>query len=273
MDGSRKVVAIVVPHPDDLEILVGHIVLYFLKHNYRVIEILMTWGEYGVINRFKHNGDKLKGKPLRKIRKKENYHAKTAYGYDNDGLPRVETIPLNYIDGHVPVSFESIHNLLQIFESLKPTVIIGPDPVYSIDWHVDHMACAYNTYFAVKNLNNSLFLKSYCLYQSYKPNLFLPIYQENWVILQKAHLAHKSQMRPVTIKILLTLHRTLLIFYHRKKTRLRRINLQKISITGTMGKISTLVDWIIYFLLHNNKPDNTLYSPTPEQLGLTIEPL
>ena len=274
MSGSRKVVAIVVPHPDDLEILVGHTVLYFLRHGYRVVEILCSWGEYGVVNRFKNHGDRLKGFYLRKIRQKENSQAKTAYGFFPDGSPCVQTIPLSYIDGHVPTSKKAIARLQNIFNNLNPAIIIGPDPVFSIDWHVDHMACAYNVYFAVRQLLNSraTYLERYLLFQSFRPNYYLPIYRENWGILEKAHLAHRSQLTPFTVKLLLALHRRLLWVSRRGKTRLRNINLKELPFFAPIGQNSSLLDYIIYGLLGKRLPANETYLPEPDKLGLVVDP-
>ena len=69
-------VVIIVPHPDDLEVLNAHTTLYFVNKGFQVYEILMTGGKYGFQNRFSKERNRINGFILQKIRAKENAAAK-----------------------------------------------------------------------------------------------------------------------------------------------------------------------------------------------------
>ena len=115
---QRPCVTIIVPHPDDLEVLTNHFVQYFIAKDFQVYEILFSWGEYGVVNRFDIHEDSLKGKKLRKIRKLENAASKAEYGYFSNGDPHVITIPMGYIDGLFPFRKNPLKGFLKWWRNL-----------------------------------------------------------------------------------------------------------------------------------------------------------
>ena len=258
-----KVAAIVVPHPDDFDILVGHPAQYLIKHGFKVYEILMTGGEYGLVNRGLEEFAHLKGKPLRKIRKMENDEAKRRYGVNPNGEQIVKTVPLGYIDGYSPFNRKSVKRLAKVFKFLSPSIIMGPDPLYSIDWHHDHMMAADNTYFAVREVQNELKLSHYYAFQTYNPNIFIP--EQSWDIFQQSLEAHRSQLTPLSILIMKSFLKN--IFYRLKR---HRVGLRLISFEIPQN-ISSLLNRIKHHLFCGKTPavpDRSLYFPQPEKLGL-----
>lgn len=270
---SSKIAFIIVPHPDDLEILVGHTTQYLIKHGFQVIEILMSWGEYGIVNRFEKTGEHLKGIPLRTIRIKENSNAKNCYGRFPEGKPKVSTIPMMYIDGFVPFNTKSIDRLYQLFIQYKPQIILGPDPIYALDYHVDHLATGRIVYGAVKKyiVSHELNPKvKYGLYQTFRPNFGCPL--QSWDVLEHAFVAHRSQMTPFLTHILLGALKTLIFPWRCNRFKLRMIDQDSLIRTGFKEKNKTLFDKIMYCLLHSTANNEDLYRPLPAELGLEIDP-
>jgi LmbE family N-acetylglucosaminyl deacetylase len=264
---ARKRICIVVPHPDDFDLLVGHTAQLFLQRDWQVYEILMTFGEYGVVNRFGDKANQLKGKFLQRLRTIENSRSKTSYGTFSDGTPRVLTIPMGFFDGHVPFNNNSVSKLQNVFRHIQPSVIIGPDPVYSIDWHIDHMATARNCFFAVVNLPPKERPKKFFLFQTFRANWHWPI--QSWNVFIQANLYHRSQMSPLLIQLMASALKTLYVLFRKNKTGLRTIDLhQEKGKLIEINRFSYLSDWLFYALLFGNKPNPSLYSPSPQDLGL-----
>jgi len=264
---------VIVPHPDDLEILVGHTIQYLINHNFRVYEVLMSWGEYGIVNRFAKTGARLKGLPLRAIRIKENNNAKKSYGQFQDGSPKVQTIDMMYIDGFVPFNHKSVSRLYNIFEKMKPEIILGPDPIYAVDYHVDHLATGRNVYAAVRKYISSTNQKTkvkYGLFQTYRPNFGGPL--QSWELLIKAFNAHRSQMSPLSTHILLYFLKYLVFPWRQFQFRLRMIDLEQLKLNGFTEKGKTVIDKIMYFLLNSTINNEELYRPLPAELGLKVDP-
>jgi LmbE family N-acetylglucosaminyl deacetylase len=273
IENSRKSVFIIVPHPDDLEILAGHAVNYFLDLGYQIYEILFSFGEYGVVNQLRKSDqvDRIKGLNLRKIRKKENFNAKQAYGHFSDGTARVITIPMTYIDGHVPFNQKSVRRIQELIKKIKPSVIISPDPLYSIDWHHDHMNTGRTAYYAVKKIEPKFFPQQFLLFQTFKPNYRLPINSIFYATLKKAHQAHRSQLSPLGIKLMLGFHRYLVSPFRAKKQLFRKVELEDFNqYDRKYNKLQSLKDKIMYYMLNFTHSVESTYIPSPTELGLDI---
>jgi len=270
---SPKIAFIIVPHPDDLEILVGHTTQYLVKQGFQVIEILMSWGEYGIVNRFEKTGERLKGIRLRNIRIKENTHAKNYYGHFPDGTSKVRTIPMMYIDGFVPFNNKSIERLYNLFKQYKPQIIIGPDPIYAIDYHVDHLATGRNVYAAVKKYllsTDSRPRVKYGVFQTFRPNFTGPL--QSWAVLEHAFNAHRSQMTPILTHILLGALKNIIYPWRCNHFKLRMIDQNSLIRNGFKEKNKKIFDKIMYCLLHSTANNEDLYRPLPTELGLEIDP-
>ena len=265
----RKIAVIVVPHPDDLDILVGHTTVYYTTHNYQVIEVLSNWGEYRLVNRLGKAGNHLKGKRLASIRKKENSNAKKEYGNFPDGSPRVITFPLDYIDGYVPSGPRSVARFQRLLKILKPAVVVGPEPVFSYDWHHDHMAAAYMVHFGVKGLSDTPWLKQYLLYQTFRANYRLPKLPETWDVLSKTLNAHHSQLTPFGIKLIVVMQRLVAFFRGKSRNLLRRVDIKQLrQKNAKMARFTSFWERILHSLLAPTRNDASIYLPKPEELGL-----
>ena len=223
----------------------------------------MTTGEYGLVNRGAEDLERFKGPLLRKIREKENNQAKQEYGLNDANKPRVSTILMRYIDGYVPFNLESVERLKSVFDGLNPSIVIGADPVFSIDWHHDHMASAYNTYFAVKKYQETHKKIPYSVYQTFKPDTFIPT--QSWEIFESTLSAHKSQMTPLGIRIMRSFMENVFYRFRRQKFGLRKISFENPkSIIGVKN-------YALYSIFSGNTPaipEKDLYFPSPEELGL-----
>jgi LmbE family N-acetylglucosaminyl deacetylase len=264
----RPRICIIVPHPDDLDILVGHTVQSFIKVGFRVFELLMTGGEYGIANRFTDTGDRLKGKWLQRVRIRENTASKLTYGTFEDGLPKVITIPMGYIDGYVPFNARSVAFLKNTIRKINPAAVIGPDPVFSIDWHRDHMATARNMYCAMQRLlDEKASIRHYWVFQSFQPQRMWPF--ESWDLFIRACVAHRSQMTPLGTKLLAGFFRCWKKILYNNRQSLREIHLKDLRAKKDQREFTRVWQKIIYVLLKGTNQSNRLYEPTPTELGLS----
>lgn len=273
---KRKCACIVVPHPDDFEILVAHTAIALFSANYQVYEILMSGGEYGIANRFKSTGQRIKGIKLYKIRLKENESAKTIYGTFADGMLHVISLRMDYIDGFIPFSKRAVNRLKNLLEFLHPTFVVGPDPYFSTDLHPDHLATARTTFFAVKEMQQSLRPRFLFFYQSFKTNFGIPT--QSWMMIANANNAHRSQMVPIQIKIFIFLLKRLIFPYRRNRAILRRFDVRQFDLSMNWTEhLSSFRDYILYAITNIAKKmgfaaSASLYFPTPQELGLNTEP-
>ena len=153
--------------------------------------------------------------------------------------------------------------LNKLILEISPIILIGPDPIYSIDCHPDHIAVGRNLYITYYNLQNQFKPKFYFLYQTFKPNLFFPI--QSWDIWKKAFSHHKSQFDQFNLKKL----KFLVVFYSsiwgRLKSPLRKLNFEK-------QKNKTYLNWFekiifqLFFIFSNKK--KSYYQPHHLKLDL-----
>jgi LmbE family N-acetylglucosaminyl deacetylase len=272
---KRKCACIVVPHPDDFEILNAHTALALIHENYQIYEILMSGGEYGIQNLGK-KAQRIKGKILQRMRYFENRVSKRNYGTFADGTPCVISIRMDYIDGFVPFSSKSVNRLKKLFQDLQPKIIVGPDPVYTTDLHEDHVATARITFFAVKSLPKIAYPKQFFLFQSFRNNFGMS--PQSWSQIAAVNNAHRSQMTPISIKVFIFLMRYFLFPLRRNKTILRRYDVARFnSAKNWSDHIQTFRDKFVYaFTIIVKKvvigTTPSLYLPLPAELGLKIDP-
>jgi len=273
---NRKCACIVVPHPDDFEILNAHTALALIAANFQVYEILMSGGEYGIVNRFARTGDRIKGKILQKMRFIENRQSKQHYGTFSDGMPCVISLRMDYIDGFIPFTKKSVNRLKTVIQFLQPSIVIGPDPLYTTDLHSDHLATARNTFFAVKWLRKVDRPRYLFFFQSFHNNFGMR--PQSWATVSSVNLAHRSQMAPLDIKIFIFCMRYLIFPFRRNRTILRKYPVSRFEDPNNwMDSIQNVKDWFLYgitllaqrFIIQTT---NLLYFPHPTELGLKIEP-
>ena len=154
-------------------------------------------------------------------------------------------------------------------EKLNPQIILGPDPFYSIDWHHDHMAVAYNVFFVANWFKKAQWeqdkkkVKYYC-YQTYHSNRAIPKF--SFEVFKQASLQHRSQMTPLTIRLLGRLLRMIVFPLRRNQSRLREI--KSLKDYGTLNAWTSMM----HSLMGKIQTDAELYSPGPDQLDLDVDP-
>ncbi len=174
---------------------------------------------------------------------------------------------MDYIDGHVPFTKKSVDRLFKVLIDIDPSLVIGADPVYSIDWHTDHMATAYNSYFAVKIYRKTSKIVGYFLYQSFKPNAHFP--EQSWDVFERTLLPHRSQMTPMGVKLMRNFLEK--IYYPLK---CHKIGLREVDF-GNPRNVRSMMDKIKYSLFSGKTPaipSPDLYHPSPQELGLNPDP-
>jgi LmbE family N-acetylglucosaminyl deacetylase len=263
-----------VPHPDDLEVLNAHGVLYFINKGFQVYEVLMTGGEYGVQFRFSKEGKALKGLKLQRIRAYENLASKRAYGNFPDGSPHVISIPMHYVDGFVPLTKKSINRIQRLIEQIQPEIIISPDSVYAIDYHHDHLATGRIVLFVLRKIQHSYLPKAYFTFQSFRSSAKFPL--QSWDMVERVNLAHKSQMSPLMIKLLRMLVQRIYFPWRRNYASVHQVSLRDLrKDPPRFETYPKLIDRIFYAFMNHAFPVPTIentYFPSPADLGLEIDP-
>jgi LmbE family N-acetylglucosaminyl deacetylase len=222
----------------------------------------------------KEEGLRLKGLKLQKIRANENHIAKNAYGTFPDGTPHVISIPMHYIDGSVPFSKKSIARLQKVIEQIHPEIVFSPDSMYAIDWHKDHIATGRNILFALKSISSQSAPKAFFVFQSFRSSVKFPL--QSWEMIQRVNLAHKSQMSPLMIKLIIFMVQRLYFPWRRNKASVHQISLRNLrNHPARFENHNRLSDRIIYAWMNKAFPVPTVentYFPSAEELHLKLDP-
>lgn len=200
---SKKTAVIVVPHEDDMEVLSFHSVYNLIQSGYRIIEVVMTDGRYGLeTGKFAvPKKPEFAGERLMRIRSKELKEAAKTWGKDSEGNDHVEAICLKYCDGFLPVNRRSIAKVRDIILKYKPEITIGMDPFFPIDHHHDHINTGRNYYFALKSLPPDQRPKKMYMIQSFKNDTHIPL--GSFKLQEKIKLCYRSQLSPLIIKLMI----------------------------------------------------------------------
>ncbi|MBD3350273.1 MAG: hypothetical protein GF364_02190 [Candidatus Lokiarchaeota archaeon] len=264
----EKVAVVVVPHEDDMEILGFHAVHWLIQQNYKIIEIVMTDGRFGL--EMGSDGKPLKpefgGQRLKKIRRREMLCAAKNYGRKETGENYVDVVFMDYVDGFLPLNHKSIERLKQIILKYKPQVTIGMDPFYPIDSHHDHLNTGRNYYFALKSITPSERPEQMYYIQSYKNDVSIPM--GSFDLQKKVLRCHQSQLSPLKIKYMGLMKYIYIIrslFHPEHKIKAMR----RVTFNLEENTIETIGEKIMFSIAFNlvktsyNEYEN-LYKPLPK---------
>lgn len=193
--GNNKTVLFIAAHPDDIEFFASYLCMESVNRSLDVHQLLSCCDEYGT------SRNEFKGKRIRKIRRAEMIKAAGIYSEFLKTKNKVKLHWMDYIDGHVPFNPDSVKRMKDFILKIKPSIIVGPDPIYCFDKHRDHIATAKNFLGALKEISinypNTL-PKNILLYQTLYPNVFLNLKRKYRKGCFKAWHTHRSQNDIVT---------------------------------------------------------------------------
>ncbi|MHA1339912.1 MAG: PIG-L deacetylase family protein [Promethearchaeota archaeon] len=265
----QKVAMIIVPHEDDMEILGFHAVAALIKAGFKIIEIVMTDGCFGLAGTKKSIPFKpeFAGSRLRKIRKKEVECAARAYGKNEKGEPHVEVIIMGYADGFLPFNKRSVKKLKDLILKYKPIITIGMDPFFAMDHHHDHLNTGRNYFFALRSIKPELRPKRMYYIQSWKNDVYVPL--GSLKLHRKVLNCHKSQLTPLKIKFVSRVSRFLhLYIYYNGKVQ-KCAGLRTVSFEYKHNILKSLKNRMLYAISFNLVKTTiynymNLYKPVPK---------
>ena len=173
-------------HPDDLEFSCCQLMHYLNtknkgKHTIKVAS--MTKGEFGL----PANYDKYKGVPLAKVRARELLNALNVHKISPENIHF-----FGYIDGYVKFNNETIQSVRKYLEKERPDVIFGPEPMYTLYQHPDHVNTGKVLFFILYNKLIESIPKLF-YFTALNPNYFFPFKEENIHLANKLLDIHQSQ--------------------------------------------------------------------------------
>jgi LmbE family N-acetylglucosaminyl deacetylase len=178
MSSEPIISCFVSPHPDDIELYCGGMLLDHAARNDSLAVIMMTNGGFGSRNPL------YRGEVLEKIRKQE---ALTRYAL----LDNVNLIFAEFKDGHVRQNTESVTKITLILQQIKPDIIYLPEfiPALSERGHCDHLHTGKIIMEASQHLDYPLKLRCYHSKAINYIHAIDPFFKENNQALQ----CYKSQ--------------------------------------------------------------------------------
>jgi len=196
------------PHPDDIEIGVPFQYINGVRRGDKIIEVLMTNGEFGT------DRDEFKGKRLVKIRAKELENSNNILIKNINPNNRIKLIRLGYIDGHLPFTNKTIQRITDLIKQESPHIIFTCDPWYVQDYHPDHVNTGRLVYFALKRLKKSELPLKVFYYYTTKADTYLKCNWSDFKIVKLMQSQHKSQYSPFENKIFITIYNKLSVIKH-----------------------------------------------------------
>ncbi|MHA1276850.1 MAG: PIG-L deacetylase family protein [Candidatus Helarchaeota archaeon] len=193
------------PHPDDIEIGCPFAYLEALRLRYKVIEIIMTNGEFGT------ERDEFKGIRIARIRKMELRKANLVF--EKETKNRIKVIRMGYVDGYLPINKKILNTIIQLIQAERPQIIFCPDPVFPQDFHPDHINTGKLIYYSLFKLKKSELPRVF-YYYSVRTKFYLKCKWKDFKILQAALSEHKSQISPLGLKAIINLYKKVSIFRH-----------------------------------------------------------
>ncbi len=262
-DGScneRRIMRILFfsPHPDDIEFAMASTEVQLVKKGHEVIEACFTADEYGT------SDNEFKGERISRIRRWEMREAARVVGIH-------ELYWLGYIDGYSRFDVGSVKKIRDFLLRINPDVIFAPDPIYSIDNHVDHI----NLGKTVCHVWARLKKKPPCLlYYTYRPNYYVKSkYCEQAKEAFKKHIS-QGFSNPLFLKAS-WLVRFIFGFFTPHAIfpeTFRILGVEQMKGYQNPVRPPPLVKRFINWLFKNAAlkfmPEEELYLPTPEELGL-----
>lgn len=237
-------------HADDSEFCCGNTEVMLAK-KYEVYIACMTGDEYGT------SRNEFKGKRISLIREKEMERAAEIVGAKLDWL--------GFVDGYLPYNKRSFTVLKEYIEKIKPDVVFAPEPLFTLDFHTDHVNTGKLIYLVLQQIKNPPLL---LYFHSYKTNYSIPCLE--WEKGLKAMSCHISQgfTRWITqlgwklYRFVYGLQTTGYRFA--EKYRVVRFKPNESS----FSPLRKLLWWFMRALDKILLPSRNHYKPTPKELGL-----
>ena len=237
-------------HADDSEFCCGSTQMIATKKHEMFIAC-MTGDEYGT------SRDDFKGKRISRIREREMECAAKLVGADLHWF--------GFIDGYLPFNHRSYTALKEYINKIKPDMIFAPEPLFTLDFHTDHVITGKLIYLVLKQMKMPPLL---LYFHSFKSNFYVPCLE--WDRALKALSCHVSQgMARRGTQIGWKLYRLVYGIFtggHRYGEGYRVVRFKPSD-----SYFSPLKKLFWYFMKGVDKlllPGRDYYSPTPKELGL-----
>jgi len=259
-----KKVMFFAPHPDDIEMGCPFMFFEALRLGYKVIEVVMTNGEFGTFR------NEFKGRRLAKIRRRELSHANEIL--QEDTKKRIKVIRMGYVDGYLPLNIASLNRVRNLIQAEGPNIIFAPDPLYPQDYHHDHLNTGKLVYYALFKPKPSETPRVF-YYYSTKAESYFKCHWTDLKLLSAALNAHQSQFSPLAVKLVVPLYKKLSLIRHllekahlAESYREQKFEHQK---PLSMNKFN-FWERLIYYIFSSvtKRALVPLHSLTPEEVGL-----
>ncbi|NVM52720.1 MAG: PIG-L family deacetylase [Candidatus Helarchaeota archaeon] len=237
-------------HADDSEFCCGNTELMLAK-KYEVVIACMTADEYGT------KRDDFKGKRISLIREKEMERAAKIVGAKLDWL--------GFIDGYLPFNRRSFNVLNEYIHRIKPDVVFAPEPLFTLDFHTDHVNTGKLIYLVLKQMEHPPLL---LYFHSFKTNYYVPCLE--WEKPLEALSCHVSQgMARRGTHLGWKLYRLIYGFFtggYRFGEGYRVVRFKPTE--SSFSPLRKLMFWISRAFNKISLPKGDRYKPTPKELGL-----
>ncbi len=238
-------------HADDSEFTSGSTEIILAKRH-EVIIACMTMDEYGT------SRDDFKGKRIARIRKREMERAARIVGAKLDWL--------GFIDGYLPLNKRSYQIVKNYIEKIQPHVVFAPEPLFTLDFHNDHVNTGILAYLVVKNMKNPPLL---LYFHSFKSNFYVPCLERRKAL--EALRCHVSQrFTSLPSRFMLKFYQTL--YGLKTRNHLYAEGFRIVRFQPEDSQFSPLRRFFWWLSRAINKiilPHGNWYHPTPKELGLT----
>ncbi|TFG04301.1 MAG: PIG-L family deacetylase [Promethearchaeota archaeon] len=248
--GAPMRVLFLCAHADDSEFCCGNTEAQLAKSS-QVTIVCMTNDEYGTTR------NDFKGKRIAHIRQREMRCAARLLDVKLDWL--------NFIDGYLPFNRRSYNILKKYIEDVKPDIIFAPEPLFTLDFHTDHVNTGKLIYLLLKQMKRPPLL---FFFHSFKPNYYVPCVERTKSLQTLSCHVSQGMDRKLThigqriYQFLYGIFRPSYVFA--EGYRLVRFKAGESHFS--------FVRWLLYWFVKswNNLtlPGRDHYTPTPKELGL-----
>ncbi len=238
-------------HADDAEFCCGNTEVILTKKNDELFIACMTGDEYGTFR------PEFKGKRIARIRKREMERVVKKLG--------AQLTWIGFFDGYLPFNRRSFNALKSYILQIKPQLIFAPEPLFTLDFHTDHVTTGKLIYLVLKGLKKPPPL---LYFHSFKPNYYVPCTERTAALENLSCHVSQGMDRKQT-------HRGLAIYqllygFHTPNHWLAE-GFRLIRFKPAEGSASLLRKFMLWFSIAINKfllPGRDHYRPTPKELGL-----
>lgn len=235
-----------VPHSDDLEFGPAITCVEALRLGCDVTEVVATNSAFGT------KRQEFKGERLYRIRKKEL--ERTLDVYKSHVKNELKLLRLEYTDGSLPLDEKAINRVMALIQEKKPDVVFTPDPVYSVDYHPDHLNTGRLVYFAIKRMEPRERPKHLFFFYTFKPNFGISCHPSNIKTVQAALREHRSQIAPGKVDILTKFKKLSLMVNFRRVNAFvdtfRHLSVQNEGFPDQNDSIRSIKDKMLYSLFY-----------------------